>query len=143
MNRKSRRSVRSSGGYTLLEIMVVLGIIAVLVGSAIHLLTGAINGAKMQRVDGDISTITSALRMYEINNETLPTTLQGLAALVTKPDTEPLPRRWTQLMSEVPQDPWQHPYVYVYPGKHNPSGFDIYSLGPQGIEGTDNIGNWK
>ena len=139
---KQRRS-RGRSAYTLLEIMIVLGIIAVLLGSAIYYLTGAVGGAKIQRVEGDISSITSALKMYEINNRYLPTTQQGLMALVRRPETEPLPRRWSQLMREVPLDPWNHPYQYVYPGKHNPDGFDLYSLGPDGVESEDDLGNWN
>ncbi|MDD5261479.1 MAG: type II secretion system major pseudopilin GspG [Methylacidiphilales bacterium] len=136
------RGRRGRQAYTLLEIMIVLGIIAVLMGSAIYYLTGAVGGAKMQRVDGDISSITSALKMYEINNRFLPTTEQGLMALVKKPESEPVPKRWSQLMKDVPLDPWSHPYQYVYPGKHNPDGFDLYSLGPDGVESSDDVGNW-
>lgn len=133
---------RRSKGYTLLEIMIVLGIIAVLLGSSIYYLVGAVGGAKVQRVQGDISTITAALRMYEINNRFLPTTEQGLGALVTKPSSEPIPKRWTQLMSEVPRDPWNRPYVYACPGKHNPNGFDLYSTGEDGAQNGDGLGNW-
>lgn len=138
-----RLQKRRRAAYTLLEIMIVLGIIAVLLGSSIYLMVGQLGGAKIQRVDGDISAITSALRMYEINNRNLPTTEQGLSALVQMPATEPLPRRWSQIMKEVPMDPWNHPYRYVYPGKHNPSSFDLYSTGPDGVDGTDDdMGNW-
>lgn len=140
----ANRSFRSrqSRAYTLLEIMIVLGIIAVLLGSSIYYLVGAVGGAKVQRVQGDIATITAALRMYEINNRYLPTTEQGLQALVEKPTTEPLPKRWTQLMSEVPKDPWNRPYAYVCPGKHNANGFDLYSTGEDGAQNGDGFGNW-
>lgn len=154
MNRISRKNITDilqnhmpikrhrKQAYTLLEMMIVLGIIALLMGSAIYYMTGVLGGAKIQTAQGDIQSITSALKMYEINNRILPTTDQGLDALVKKPDSEPAPKRWSQLMKEVRPDPWNHPYQYVYPGKHNPDSFDLYSLGPDGVESDDDIGNW-
>ncbi len=128
---------RTQSGYTLFEIMLVLGIITVILGSAIYLMGGNLDAAKMQRTEGDFQAIESSLRMYEMTNRTFPTTAQGLDALVSKPTSEPLPRRWTSLMDAVPKDPWQNDYRYVYPGKKNPASFDIYSFGPDKVEGTD------
>lgn len=125
----SRRLV-AERGYTLFEIMLVLGIIAVLVGSAIFLLVGNVDAAKEQRVDTDVQAITTQLKMYEMQNYSFPVTEQGLEALVKKPTTEPLPRRWRQFMQSVPLDPWGTPYHYEFPGKRNPRGFDLFSLGP-------------
>jgi general secretion pathway protein G len=135
-----RRRLRQQAAYTLFEIMLVLGIIAVLVGSAIYLLVGNVDVARKQRVDTDKQAITTQLKMYEMTNYNFPTTQQGLEALVKKPTSEPVPKRWTQLMSEVPIDPWGTPYVYVSPGKKNPSGFDLYSLGPDRVESDDDVG---
>jgi general secretion pathway protein G len=133
----------ASGGFTLIEMVIVLGIISVLLGSAIYYMVGSVDSAKIQAVEGNLSTFTSNLRLYEINNRFLPTTEQGLEALVAKPTTEPAPRRWTQYMSEIPMDPWGKPYQYRNPGQHNPRTFDLYSMGPDGIESDDDIGNWK
>jgi general secretion pathway protein G len=73
----------------------------------------------------------------------LPTTEQGLQALVTRPDTDPKPSEWHQYMPSIPVDPWHHPYLYENPGKHNPNTYDLYSAGPDGKAGTDDdIGNW-
>lgn len=135
--RKQNR-LRESG-YTLFEIMLVLGIISVLVGSAIFMLAGNIDVAKEQRVDSDIEAISMQLRTYEMLNYRMPTTEQGLKALVDQPSTEPRPRRWKQLMKEVPLDPWGQEYVYRNPGKGG-SGFDLYSLGPDGKESDDDSG---
>jgi general secretion pathway protein G len=123
-------------GYTLFEIMLVLGIISVLVGSAIFMLAGNIDVAKEQRVDSDIEAISMQLRTYEMLNYRMPSTEQGLKALVTQPTTEPRPRRWKQLMTEVPLDPWGNEYVYRNPGKGG-KGFDLFSLGPDGKESDD------
>ncbi|MCX7713509.1 MAG: type II secretion system major pseudopilin GspG [Chthoniobacterales bacterium] len=126
-------------GYTLFEIMLVLGIIAVLVGSAIYLLVGNVDIAKEQRVESDIQAIATQLKTYEMLNFTYPTTAQGLKALVEKPTIEPIPRRWRKLMDSVPLDPWGTPYQYAYPGKRNPEKYDLYSLGPDRKESDDDL----
>ena len=137
---KKRRGRFDESGYTLFEIMLVLGIIAVLVGSAIYMLVGNIDVAKEQRVNSDIEAISMQLRTYEMLNYRMPTTEQGLKALVAQPSTEPRPRRWKQLMKSVPIDPWGAEYFYRNPGKKNPSGFDVYSLGPDGKDSDDDVG---
>ncbi len=137
-----RKTRFSQSGYTLFEIMLVLGIIAVLVGSAIYMLVGNIDVAKEQRVDSDIEAISMQLRTYEMLNYRMPTTEQGLKALVSQPSTEPRPRRWKQLMKTVPMDPWGNEYAYRNPGKGG-TGFEIYSLGPDGKESDDDAGKDK
>jgi general secretion pathway protein G len=136
----SRRNRLQQAGYTLFEIMLVLGIIAVLVGSAIYMLVGNIDVAKDQRVNSDIEAISMQLRTYEMLNYRMPTTEQGLKALVSQPTSEPRPRRWKQLMKTVPLDPWGAEYVYRNPGRKNTGGFDLFSLGPDGKESDDDIG---
>ncbi len=134
------RRFRPEAAYTLFEIMLVLGIIAVLVGSAIYLLVGNVDVARIQRVDADKQSITTQLKTYEMMNYAFPTTDQGLEALVKKPSSDPVPKRWTQLLQAVPIDPWGTPYVYISPGKSNPNGFDLYSLGPDRRESDDDVG---
>ena len=138
-----RRPRRHPAAYTLFEIMLVLGIIAVLVGSAIYLLVGNLDVAKEARVDADIKSISTQLRTYEMQNLRPPTTEQGLQALVTRPSGDPAPRRWKQLLQEIPLDPWGSPYKYYSPGRKNPTGFDLFSVGPDRTEGGgDDIGNF-
>lgn len=120
--------------------MLVLGIIAVLVGSAIYMLVGNIDVAKDQRVESDIQAISMQLRTYEMLNYRKPTTEQGLKALVQPPASDPKPRKWKQLMKAVPLDPWGAEYVYRNPGRINSGGFDLYSLGPDGKESDDDLG---
>ena len=134
-----RLRASSVSGYTLFEIMLVLGIIAVLVSSAIYLLVGNVDIAKEQRVDSDIQAISTQLQTYQMLNLTYPTTAQGLEALVTKPSTEPVPRRWRKLLDTVPLDPWGSPYQYAYPGRRNPAGFDLYSFGPDRQQSDDDL----
>jgi prepilin-type N-terminal cleavage/methylation domain-containing protein len=87
MNFSQKRKNRPfrEAGYTLFEIMLVLGIISVLVGSAIYMLAGNIDVAKEQRVGSDIEAISMQLRTYEMLNYRMPSTEQGLKALVTQP----------------------------------------------------------
>ena len=112
------KRLRRDAGYTLFEIMLVLGIIAVLVGSAIYLLVGNIDVARESRVEADIQSISTQIRVYEMQNLRPPTTQQGLQALVTRPGGDPPPRRWRQLLEKVPLDPWGNPYLYKQPGEH-------------------------
>ena len=135
----SPRPLHRAAAYTLFEIMLVLGIIAVLVGSAIYLLVGNVDVAKMQRVDADVQAITTQLKTYEMMNFSFPTSEQGLEALVKRPSSEPVPKRWTQLLGDVPKDPWGTNYQYAFPGKKNPNGFDLYSLGPDRRESDDDL----
>ncbi len=136
---KHHRSIRHrvAAGFTLLEMVIVLGIIAVLLGGSIALIGGVGDSAKIQQVRADFTSIGSALRSYKINAGNFPTTQQGLKALVEKPTTTPKPDDWTQVMSKVPMDPWRNPYGYKFPGSKNPAEFEIISKGPDGIEGNE------
>ena len=117
-------------GFTLLEIMLVVTIIALLLGTAIYKLTGNVEYARDVRVRADIQGINTQLKLYESMNGFFPTTDQGLQALVTQPDTDPRPTRWYQLYKEMPKDPWQNNYIYICPGIKNPNSYDLYSAGP-------------
>lgn len=140
----NRSRTRAASGYTLIEIMLVLTIICVLLGAGIHFLAGNLDFAKSVRVKGDLETLTMQLHVYESQNMFLPSTEQGLNALVTMPASEPKPSHWSQLMKpEGLMDPWGHQYQYLNPGKHNTTGFDLYSLGPDGVESADDVGNWE
>lgn len=131
-------------GFTLIELVLVLTIIAILAGSGIYLLTGNVDTAKETRVQGDISAIATQLQLYEARNSRMPTTEQGIEALVTKPTKEPLPERWTALLEELPKDPWGQPYKYRYPAQKSKKPYDLYTAGKDGIDGNeDDIGNWK
>lgn len=138
-----QHTVRAAG-FTLIELVLVLTIIAILAGSGIYLLSGNVDVAKETRVQGDINAIATQLQLYEARNSRMPTTEQGIEALVTKPTKEPLPERWTALMDEEPKDPWGQPYKYRYPAQKSKKPYDLYTVGKDGIEGNeDDIGNWK
>ena len=141
---RSRSSGRAAAGFTLIEIMLVVGIITVLMGAAIYYLSGNLDIAKEQRVRADIQAISMQLKTYETLNLFLPSSEQGLKALVERPTTAPVPERWKQMLEKMPVDPWGHGYAYRNPGRKNTKGFDLFSLGADGQEGTeDDIGNWQ
>ena|SRR5438309_7705192 len=121
---------KKQNAFTLLEIMLVISIIVVLLGVAISKLGNQVGFAKGVAVRSDIQAIGTQLKLYESVNGFLPTTEQGLQALVTQPSTEPKPTRWYQLFKEVPKDPWGSNYIYLSPGRKNPTGYDLYSAGP-------------
>ena len=120
----------SNAGFTLLEIMIVVSIIAVLLSLAIYKLKGNLETSKMVAVQADVRAISTQLKLYESMNGFMPTTEQGLQALVTQPSSEPQPTRWTQLLDSIPQDPWHDNYIYYNPGRKHPESYDLFSAGP-------------
>ena len=120
---------KNQSAFTLLEIMLVVTIIALLLGTAIYKLAGNVEYARHNRVAADIQSISTQLKLYESMNGFYPTTEQGIEALVVQPSTDPQPQRWYQLFKELPKDPWNNNYIYVNPGRKNPSGYDLYSAG--------------
>jgi general secretion pathway protein G len=128
-----------SSGYTLMEIMLVVAIIAVIAGGVIIKMSGALDVAKIQRSEQDINNIYSSLKLYEARNYQMPDHNQGLEALVNMPTTGTRPVNWMRLMDSMPIDPWNTPYQYRNPGKKDPTGVDVFSLGPDRKEGNDDI----
>jgi len=138
-----RRSPAACSGFTLIEIVLVITIIAVLGAATIYLIKGNVDVAKDARVESDIKNIVTQIKVYEARNLQPPTTEQGLKALVEIPSVEPVPERWTQLLDEIPKDPWNREFRYTYPAKRSKAEFDVFSLGKDGVESADDIGNWK
>jgi len=127
-----------------MEMLIVLSIIALLMGMAIFNLTGFKESAQRQKVDADILTIKEELSLYQLNSGSLPTTEQGLKALVTRPTVEPIPQNWHACAKEETMDPWNHPYQYRAPAKKSSDEYDLFSMGPDGLPDTDDdLGNWK
>lgn len=142
-----RYSRRRMSGFTLIEIMVVVVIIALLSAFIIPRVMDQVERARVAKVRGDIQALETALTMFKLDTARYPTTDMGLIALVKKPDDSF--RNWKEggYLSKVSKDPWGSDYRYVYPGTKG-GEFDLYSLGPDGKEGTDesdkdNIGNWN
>ena len=129
--------------FTLIEIVLVITIISILGAALIYGIKGNVDVAKETRVESDIKAIATQLKVYEARNLQPPTTEQGLKALVELPTVEPVPERWTQLLEEIPRDPWKHEFRYQYPARRSKADYDVYSLGMDGVESADDIGNWK
>ena len=139
-----RRSIRTSRlGFTLMEMLIVLSIIALLMGMVIMQVTSMSAGAEKTKVKADILAFKEMLAAYQLDNGTLPTTEQGLKALWTRPTSEPIPAHWHALLDQETLDPWGHSYQYRNPGRRNPDKYDVFSMGPDGKPDTDDdIGNW-
>ena len=138
--RSSRRA--SSAGFTLIELLLVLVILAILMGVVVTKFTGRTKGAQITAATTDISTLGVALDAYEVDNGSYPSNEDGLAALIQQPGNAPNWHGPYIKKDIVPVDPWGNQYVYRYPGTNNTSGYDLYSLGPDGREGSDDIANW-
>jgi len=136
---KSMKQTRHAG-FTLIEIMVVVAIIAILGAAVVPKIMNNPDKARIVRANTDIGTIAQALEMYKLDNFAYPSTDQGLQALVEKPTGDPEPANWSDggYIQSLPKDPWGREYVYVSPGEA--SDFDLISLASDGVEGGEGTG---
>jgi general secretion pathway protein G len=133
----ANRIKNSRRGFTLLEMVIVLGIIGLIIGGAIGVMGKVGEGAAIQRVKGDFNSLGSVLKMYKINNGFYPSTAQGLKALVNRPGGSPVPKSWTALADSVPRDPWGEEYIYRFPGSKVASEFELVTKGKDTQLGTE------
>lgn len=133
-------------GFSLIEIILVVIIIATLSAMVVPRLTGRSEQARQAATKADIEVnIPTALKLYELDNGFLPTTSQGLQALLQKPTTTPMPENWNgPYLEKLPVDPWGHPYQYLSPGTNRPHDYDLFSFGKDAkTDATkDDIVNW-
>jgi general secretion pathway protein G len=131
-------------GFTLVELLLVLTILAILAGIVLPKFSNVSGTARISAAKTDIASFKTALSMFEVDQGNYPKGQNGLDALVNKPSGLGATAKWHKYLDvdKVPNDPWGHPYVYQNPGKHNPDGYDVYSLGPNGSGGNEAIGNW-
>ena len=136
----NRSRHRRPAGFTLIELLLVLVILAVLAGIVIPKFTGRADDARKSAAKTQIDSFKTALETFETDNGRYPTDADGgLNALVTAPAGM---QNWHKSFDSIPKDPWGNPYVYKQPGSKNPGSYDVYSLGKDGTEGNDDIGNW-
>ena len=143
-NRRNQRPHRS--GFTLVEIMIVLIIIAMIAGFGVVALQGRMAKGRVLTAYSYVKMLKRQIDNYELDVGRPPTTEQGLAALVTCPSDLANPGAWAGPYLEPTAsdlDPWGNRYQYVCPGKDN-AAFSVWSYGPDGIDGTDDdIGSWQ
>ncbi|QEM68951.1 type II secretion system protein GspG [Geobacter sp. FeAm09] len=126
-------------GFTLIEIMVVIVILALLAALVGPKIMGRTDDAKIQTTKTQIRNLESALKLYKLDNGVYPSTEQGLSALVIKPTVGQIPKAYKDggylESKQVPKDGWGNEYLYMSPGDHG--DYDLYSFGTDGAKGGE------
>ncbi|WP_277057815.1 type II secretion system major pseudopilin GspG [Trichlorobacter lovleyi] len=144
-----QRIVNNRRGFTLIEIMVVIVILALLAALVGPKIIGRSDDAKLADAKVQIRNLETALKLYKLDNGNYPTTEQGMQALLTKPTTGLIPKNYRQEgyleSKKLPTDPWGGDYIYLSPGEHG--DYDLCSLGSDGVKGGEGKGadicNWN
>ena len=141
MRSDRRMLVKTKDGFTLIELLVVILILGLLAGIVGPRLFGHTDEAKQTKARVQIENLSSALKMYKIDNDQYPSTEQGLEALVVEPQSGNIPKKWKKggylAKKQIPKDPWGNDYVYLSPGVHD--DFDITSYGGDGVAGGEGV----
>ncbi|HOY58676.1 MAG TPA: type II secretion system major pseudopilin GspG [Verrucomicrobiota bacterium] len=128
--------------FTLIELLLVLVILGILAAIVVPKFSGRTEQARETAARSQLATFGTALDAFEVDNGYYPKGRDGLQDLIVQP-RDAKSWRGPYLKSEVPVDPWGNAYIYECPGRYNPSGYDLMSMGPDGREGgDDDIGNW-
>jgi general secretion pathway protein G len=139
---KFEHTRKQKRGFTLIELLLVLVILGVLAGIVVPRFGGQTERARETAAQTQISTFKTALDTYEVDMGSYPKGKDGLKELVTQPRNA---KNWRgpYLQGDIPKDPWGNDYIYESPGKHNPSTYDIMSMGKDArVGGDDDVTNW-
>lgn len=129
---------KNQGGFTLIEILLVVVIIGILAAIVVPRLTGTREDANIAAAKNTMAILRDALNRYEIDTGKYPTTEQGLTAIIALPSPEPKGWKGPYLQAKaIPADPWGNYYIYRYPGTADPKYFDLITIGPDLQEGTE------
>lgn len=138
MIKKQNARRKTQNAFTLVELLLVIVIIAGLAAMIMPRLAGRSEQAKIAIAKTDvISNVPSALDLYELDNGKYPSNLQALLANPGGLNSWKGP-----YIRRKPIDPWGNTYQYRYPSTHG-KDYDLYSLGPDGVEGNDDVTNWE
>jgi general secretion pathway protein G len=138
-----RRNRASERGFTLIELIVVLVILALLAAVVVPNVTKHMAESRTKIARIQITELESALQMFAFDVGRYPSNAEGLQALVSNPGNLESWKGPYVKNGTLPLDPWEKPYIYQNPGTHG-NEFDLYTLGPSGTEGSGNeVGNWK
>lgn len=138
--------MKRQSAFTLIEILVVVAILGILAAIIVPRVMDRPDEAKRVAAKADVAAVVQALKLYRLDNGFYPATDQGLAALVQKPASAPVPGNWKQggYLERLPKDPWGSDYQYLNPGVKGE--IDVFSLGADRARGGDgsgaDIGNW-
>jgi general secretion pathway protein G len=137
------------GGFTFIEIMVVVAILAILAALVVPRIMGRTDDAKRTAAKVQIRNIEGALQLYKLDNGVYPSTEQGLKALIEKPSVGVVPKKWKLggYLPKLPEDPWGNPYKYLSPAPAQKGDYEITSLGTDGEVGGEGVNaditNWN
>jgi len=128
---------RNQRGFTLIEVMVVVVILGILAGIVVPKLLDRPEDARRTKAELQIKGLEEALALYKLDNGLFPSTDQGLAALVTKPESGRIPIKYREggYMKKIPKDPWSGEYIYLSPGLNG--DYDLLSYGSDGEPGGE------
>ena len=134
-------ALRSARAFTLIELLLVLVILGTLAALVLPKFTGRTEQARITATQTQIATFATALDAFEVDTGSYPLGTGGLQSLVVAPG-DISGWRGPYLKSDIPLDPWGHAYIYEFPGRNNPSGYDLRSAGPDGqINTADDLFN--
>lgn len=129
--------MKQQTGFTLIEILVVVSILAILGALVVPRIMDRPNDARVVAAKQDIGALVAALKLYKLDNGRYPTAEQGLQALTTRPGSEPVPQNWKPggYLEKAPKDPWGNGYVYLIPGLK--AEMEVLSYGADGQAGGE------
>ena len=143
-NKLRLRAANGHAAFTLMEVLLVLVILVILASLAVQTYRGVTNRAMKDAAKTKVGALRDAIDLYQLHMRANPT---GLQDLINKPADARAAENWSgPYLKDASslRDPWGNNLMYAAPGKHNPDSFDVWSVGPDGQDGTqDDVGNWE
>jgi general secretion pathway protein G len=128
---------RKRNGFTLIELMVVMVLLAILAAAIVPNVVGKGDKARQAKAQTDIAMIDSLLDQYYLDMNRYPTVDEGLRVLYFKPEDDEGSWKGPYSKKPIPNDPWENPYMYESPGTHSAQPYEVASFGKDGEEGGE------